>query len=349
MSKTISRLYTFVKDGVFYFSRRIPADLRSNYSSNRISYSLRTKSATIAEARARRASDQLDEYWYHLRCRQSSVPGKHMLKHLPEAVVVSGGSIPKESVFVCLTEASTVYLSLKGHGRAETFHRAAQRACEYVLAACGDKPLDQYTKADANAFRDALISRGLAGTSITRVFGTVRSIINFAASEQGLSLNNPFAGVYYDRTAGISERLPVPSEALTAVRQLCRETDDELRWLVALVSDTGMRLAEGAGLAISDFKTDDLGDIHVKIQTHAWRRLKTRSSERVVPLEGAAKWAAERILSQQADSQFAFPRYNRTGSTNSNSASAALNKWLKQYVPDGCSMHNRARQPRRNS
>ncbi len=88
MSKTISRPYTFVKDGVFYFSRRIPADLRSNYSSNRIAYSLRTKSATIAEARARRASDQLDEYWYHLRCRQNSVPGKHMLKHLPEAVVV---------------------------------------------------------------------------------------------------------------------------------------------------------------------------------------------------------------------------------------------------------------------
>jgi integrase len=40
------------------------------------------------------------------------------------------------------------------------------------------------------------------------------------------------------------------------------------------------------------------------------------------------------------DSPFAFPRYNKTGHTNSNSASAALNKWLKPYVPEKGSMHS---------
>jgi integrase len=35
-----------------------------------------------------------------------------------------------------------------------------------------------------------------------------------------------------------------------------------------------------------------------------------------------------------------FPRYNRRDTTNSNSASAALNKWLHQYVPEGCTMHS---------
>jgi integrase len=35
-----------------------------------------------------------------------------------------------------------------------------------------------------------------------------------------------------------------------------------------------------------------------------------------------------------------FPRYNRTSQTAANSASAALNKWLKQYVPAGCTMHS---------
>jgi hypothetical protein len=114
------------------------------------------------------------------------------------------------SSFVLLSEAVEIYLKQKGKGRPINFRRAAERACGYVIDACGDKHLDVYTKADANAFRDALISRGLAGNSLTRVFGTVRAVINFAASEQGLSLSNPFAGVYYDRNAGVSGRNSIP-------------------------------------------------------------------------------------------------------------------------------------------
>lgn len=75
-----------------------------------------------------------------------------------------------------------------------------------MIDAYGDKHLDAYTKKDANAFRDSLINRGLAGTSLTMLFGTVRSVTNFAASELGLHLKNPFPGVYCDSTAGVSDR-----------------------------------------------------------------------------------------------------------------------------------------------
>ncbi|WP_254683735.1 DUF6538 domain-containing protein [Ruegeria sp. AD91A] len=59
MSETVSRPFTFVKDGVFYFSRRILKELRNHYTSPRIAYSLRTKSPKIAEARARRAAGRV--------------------------------------------------------------------------------------------------------------------------------------------------------------------------------------------------------------------------------------------------------------------------------------------------
>lgn len=251
-------------------------------------------------------------------------------------------ALPNASVssFVRLSEAVEIYLEQKGTGRPITFHRAAERACGYVIDACGDKHLDLYTKADANAFRDALIARGLAGSSLTRVFGTVRAVTNFAASEQGLTLNNPFAGVYYDRSAGVSDRNPIPSETLKVVQAKCREIDDDLRWLVALVSDTGLRLAEAAGLSKDDIVSEDNGALTVRVREHPWRRLKTKGSEREVPLEGEARWAAERILEQQGSSKFAFPRYNKTANTNANAASAALNKWMKEYVPEGCTMHS---------
>ena len=53
-----------------------------------------------------------------------------------------------------------------------------------------------------------------------------------------------------------------------------------------------------------------------------------------------ALWAAQRILQQADASPYAFPRYNRGSRTSANSASAAINKWLKNYVPTGCTMHS---------
>ena len=55
MLATKSNSYTFQKDDVWYFSRRVPADLRRHYKTGRIAYSLRTKS--IKDGRVRAMSD----------------------------------------------------------------------------------------------------------------------------------------------------------------------------------------------------------------------------------------------------------------------------------------------------
>ena len=52
MLATKSNSYTFQKNGVWYFSRRVPADLRRHYRTGRIAYSLRTKSIRDARVRA---------------------------------------------------------------------------------------------------------------------------------------------------------------------------------------------------------------------------------------------------------------------------------------------------------
>ena len=126
------------------------------------------------------------------------MPGKHLLRLQQGATLTNpaaGASTVPESVSVKLSEAVSIYLRLKVQNRPVTFHRAAERSCCHVIGVCGDKDLLSYTKADATSFRDALIERGLAGSSMTRIFGTVRSVVNFAASEVGLDMTNPFAGV----------------------------------------------------------------------------------------------------------------------------------------------------------
>ena len=100
-----------------------------------------------------------------------------------------------------------------------------------------------------------------------------------------------------------------------------------------------MRLGEAVGLALTDLKLSD--DIpHINITPHPWRRLKTKGSQRCVPLAGKALWAVSRAIEGASGSSFLFPRYNRASSSNANSASAAINKWLKPRVPEGCVIHS---------
>jgi len=229
--------YTFEKGGIFYFSRRVPSDLLNHYLSDRIAFSLRTKSSNVASSRARKAADQLDEYWYHLRAKSRPAPGLHLLVCNRKSPNASSNPRDVSTDSVTLSEAVNIYLRLKGAGKPKTFHRAAERVCGHVVEVCGNKPITDYTKADANAFRDHLLNKGLAGSSMTRIFGTLRSVTNFAASEEGFDFTNPFSGVYFDRSAGTSMRLPIPEDAISKIQAQCKFHDDELRWIVALVPE----------------------------------------------------------------------------------------------------------------
>ena len=79
--------------------------------------------------------------------------------------------------------------------------------------------------------------------------------------------------------------------------------NDYMRWLVALLSDTGMRLGEAVGLSVDDIRLDDETP-HVNITPHPWRRLKTKGSEKCVPLVGQALWAASRAIEDASGSNF---------------------------------------------
>ena len=54
----------------------------------------------------------------------------------------------------------------------------------------------------------------------------------------------------------VKSRKSIPVPDILKVQSICREIDDDLRWLIGLVSDTGARLAEIAGLAMSDIKLE---------------------------------------------------------------------------------------------
>ena len=84
-------------------------------------------------------------------------------------------------------------------------------------------------------------------STITLILNTLRFVINFVIAEYALDRKNLFIGLYHDGTAEASSRKAISVQTIKKIQTACHSMDDDLRWLVALLSDTGMRLSEGAG------------------------------------------------------------------------------------------------------
>ena len=123
-----------------------------------------------------------------------------------------------------------------------------------------------------------MISKELKTSSIRRIFGTIRSIINLSISEYGLSCSNGFSKIYLPSETKINPRKTISISNIKNIQNVCRELDDDRRWLISLISDAGARLSKIAGLLISDINVET-DHPYLRIQPHPWRSLKTRSSE----------------------------------------------------------------------
>jgi len=319
--------YLYNRSGVYYYSRRIPIDIQEVYSRKKIVVSLKTKSKRIALSSSSSLTMELDKYWSSFRIKQLAS------NYLPNYL-----GNPQNLSNLTISDAKDYYLALKGKTKSKLFHQIANRNTQYIIDVLGNKDLSQYTTIDAGKFRDALLKRGLVTSSVRRVFSSIKSIVNLAIKERGLKIENPFLGVYIPDLNDTTVRMPITIGEIRIIQSKCMDINDDLRWIISIISDTGMRLAEAVGLKSEDIILNC--DIpHVIIKPNNKRRLKTKQSQRVVPLVGVSLWGAKQALKYQPDG-YLFQRYNKGSISNANSASAALNKWIKPYLSDNQVIHS---------
>jgi len=318
--------YLVRKRGIFYLQKRIPQQLTGHYGRTIVRKSLRTKDRLEASKLASQLVRGLEREWNELLFTVSATGSVYDLLH------------DKPIALPTLSEARETYCEMKGRADDRRFVRYTSRVVSEIVQLAGDKVINGYTRNDALLFRDSLLKREVSHNTVKRNFECIRAIWNFAARENGVSDPNPFANMNYGNGAAAVKRMPIPIDDLRKVQQLCYRKDDDIRWLIALLSDTGMRLAEAAGLSKEDVFLDT--EIpYVRLSERPWRLLKTRSSKRDVPLVGAALWAAQRAY-QSSSNEYLFPRYCSDDGCKADYASNSLNKWLRKHVPSGCVVHS---------
>ena len=319
------------KSGVFYFSRRVPSNLQHHFQRPRFVRCLHTRSELKAHRLSQELSSRLENIWDRQRLE--------LINFAPKAANIDYRLMAdKTAVAFTISDAFAMYLRLKSINRPATFETNTRRNLRYLTDCLGDVDICALLPQHGGQFRDYLIARGLATSSIKRIFSTVKAVLNLAKGELGLTVNNPFSTTFIPQVGVVKNRSSIADADIERIQTLCRKFDDDQRWLIALISDTGLRLAEAAGLLVSDINLH-CPIPYVDIKPHPWRRLKTISSARKVPLIGASLWAAQRIC-ETADGAYAFSRYCSEERTKANSASGALNKWLHTHIGNQSVIHS---------
>jgi integrase len=148
---------------------------------------------------------------------------------------------------------------------------------------------------------------------------------------------NPFEQV---KIAGEGEdannRIVYSGDALRAIAEACQARDDDIRWIVAMVADTGARNSEIVGLRVEDVFLGAAPVPHIWLREHqrVGRTLKNQQSVRKVPLVGMALWGAKRAMKAAGAGgiDWLFPRYSADNDIRSSSASQTIVKWLRSVT-----------------
>jgi integrase len=339
------RYLTTDRNGVFWFYRRIPkkAKVELCFSSNFVRISLSTREPSEAIRKLTKINADLETKWSATFSKEAkptvetpnweSIVFDRPNRPNPTSEAPSSAD---EAATPSLSEALSFYLSQHPEGRDRRFAGNTNLAIAKVIEAVGDLRLVAFNRRHANEVRDFMLATGLKTTSVRRRLDTISSVFKSAVDEFGLGIGNPFSGVRIMALGHDSlKRDEFTLDELKILVNACHQLGDDRRCIIAMLVDTGARLGEIVGLRVSDVMLSHAIP-HITIRPYRGRSLKTASSERGVPLVGEALWAAKKAIVGKAVDGLLFPSY---GPTKANSASAALNKWVREHLEIYKTMH----------
>jgi len=306
--------YTLCRSGTYYYNRRVPKHAVKAFGPF-IRQAL-SKCPEEAAAYATRLGNVLEGSWSNTAIIQPVDIPTILFSFKPRSFLLS--------------EIAEEYLSLR-----VIDEKPPRVALSGFISLAGDRDVSQYTREDAKLFVCHLEMKGNKTATLRRRINSLSAILNYAYAELDLDKRNPFSRLFIKGEGEDShKRGTFTNDQLKWGYDKALASGSQIKLLMPLLGETGCRLAEIVGLKLEDI---DLENDLIHIRPNSARRLKTRSSQRTLPLVGYAKLAMEQAL-EQGDSTYLFPRYIRDGACKGDHASAALGKWLKKDF-DGLTAH----------
>ncbi|MBU3712670.1 MAG: hypothetical protein FGM21_12885 [Limnohabitans sp.] len=277
--------YLIRRGGVFYYRAKVPSDLLHQLNRREVWISLRTSDRKSAELRL------ADTHIRQLRTYECLRQGLHAPVEL--TLAPQKATKPVKSQLGASVDDLLVYWSGQAEKRPRTL-LDAQTAVRRLKATLGDMPVTAIERRHAVAFKDALLTEGLAHATTVKNLGLVKSIFDVACSNALIGAN-PFKDVRLIKPSRQEKsRLPFTPQELEAIfsspvyklgQRPRGGAGEAAYWLPLIALYSGMRLEEIGQLCHEDIK--DEGGVwffDLVHQPEKGKTLKNASSCRRVPL-----------------------------------------------------------------
>ncbi len=228
-----------------------------------------------------------------------------------------------ETVLEHFFELNADVLSKKAPDQIRKWKNPKVKAFRNLISVIGNKPIHQLTRNDALSFRswwsDRIQNENMDVGTANKDIGTINNVLNEVSDKYQLGLPRPFAQM---RLKGETHnpRPPFTSDFVQnklLAKDALKGLNPTAQAVVYVMAFTGMRPSEIVNLDKTHILLDH--DFpHVKICAGI-RSLKTRYSERHIPLVGMALEAVKRLPD-------GFSKYHN----KADAVSALINKFLKR-------------------
>lgn len=238
-----------------------------------------------------------------------------------------------------LKNAAKLYIDEKAKGdtrKAKADRQRVGRVMEKALDVLGgDRPIDRIRRADAIRIRDRLLADYKSQATARRYLAPLKALVADALwkTEHDKTVTDPFIGVTVVVDGNpLDNRRPFTADELTAIQGRIRTSANaDLLDIWTVLELTGCRLSEVRGLDRGDVFLD-AAIPHVRVRWTPDRRLKTKASDRDVPLHPEATAALRRALARAGDGRHVFPAYMYDGAGEA--LSGALMKHVRAVTDD---------------
>lgn len=224
------------------------------------------------------------------------------------------------------------YAKLKGLDKTSKKYKRVDRDLNYLIQSLGDRSPHEYSKSEINDFISERLLE-VKTLSVRRELDSICAVFNLVYEQHEIDHFHKFRKLIIPREAEDKlERADFTSDQLEVLREIILGSDNIREQIIGLLIDTGMRSSEAVGLASADIH---LGKIpHIVLHKNPFRRLKTKSSQRIIPLVGSSL-AAARCL--DLSDQWVFPGYlnDEKQEFKTDNANGSINKRLRSILGPG--------------
>lgn len=225
-----------------------------------------------------------------------------------------------------LSDAIGIYLKHHQKGADPRFIAKSSRDWNTLIQSTGDIQFHDLSRKHAYVLIDTLKVNNKKTSTIRRTLNAIGAIFRSVNIERELGLRDPFKELKIQGEGDDEEKAPVATTAqLQDIAKALISDYSPVALIICIQLEIGARIGEVSGLGIDDLFLDD-SIPHIYIRSKPWRSLKTRESERRVPVVGIALDALRRAAALPRKGLGVFEGYAKP--RGNDAASAAANKRL---------------------